>query len=423
MEAPGAAPGDQHGAVLLSNLLPAIVAILSFALPAQSVAAKDEEGAGQADVSGRAEAGPEHSRRTAIDQVAVAVLEPEAPAATTEARRDKPLPWARLTGGASVTLNLGVDTNARRVIGETAVTDTFAGLSARAKGGVHLGQNHLFHGRYDIGLKKFINLDAEDLMVQRLRRGYAAHLSAWRFDTEAEAKLRSSRNGLRDYLDVSALFSARRQIGRDVSLRGEMGARRFSYPHADDYGFWAGELSLWGTWQPHRRVQLTLGVRGALPDYDGEARLSDASHGDERRRDHLLSVRLQAAYRGPVVVQAGYLWIGNWSNSFGESFQRHRLFAAMTARLPWSIFVGLHLAWQSVHYPDGLFLSDDLIDLLLYDDESLSNSTLKLSRPIGRHLEIELKYSLSYGELPRRDDDTSLSYLRQVATIGVVGRI
>ena len=198
-------------------------------------------------------------------------------------------------------------------------------------------------------------------------------------------------------------------------------ARR--YPHEDDYGFLSGELSLWGTWQPHRRVLLTLGVRGVLPDYDGDARLADASLGDERRRDHLLSVRLQAAYRGPVAVQAGYLWVGNWSNSFGESFQRHRLFAAMTARLPWSIFVGLHLAWQSVHYPDGLFLSDDLIDLLLYDDESLSNSTLKLARPIGRHLEIELKYSLSYGELPRRDDDTSLSYLRQVATIGIVGRI
>ena len=327
----------------------------------------------------------------------------------------------RVSGEATVTVSGGVDTNARRVIGETAVTDAFAGLSGMARGNLFLGRHQLLQGRYDIGLKKFYDLDAEDLIVQRLSLGYAARAGAWTFEADAKGKLRSSRNGLRDYLDLEGELSARRRLGSRFSLKGELGVRHFRYPHEDDYGFWAGQLGLWGFWQVHRRVQLALGVRGALPTYEGMARAPDATYGTDARRDRLVSVQLQASYRGPVALQAGYLWVGSWSNSFGESFQRQRLFAAMTARLPWSIFVGLHLAWQSLHYPDGLFLSDDLIDLLLYDDESQSSSTLKVARPLSRFFEIELKYTLSWVDLPRRDDDTSLSYLRQVATLGFVG--
>lgn len=412
----------------MPTLFPALFALVTLATPVEGEIARDGSTARQG--------GQPATVERLSDELDAATGEapgspgPAAATATTPSTTPAPppgggvgrAPLARVKGEASVTLNAGLDTNARRVIGETAVTDAFAGLAAKAKGDLFLGRRHLLHGRYDIGLKKFINLDAEDLMVQRLNLGYAAHIPAWTFEADANGKLRSSRNGLRDYLDLFGLVSARRQIGRKVAIKGELGLRQFSYPHEDDYGYWSTEIGLWGFWQIHRRINLALGVRGVLPNYEGDARAPDATYGTQARRDKLLSVRLQASYRGPVAVQAGYLWVGNWSNSFGESFQRHRVFAAMTARLPWSIFVGLHLAWQALHYPDGLFLSDDLIDLLLYDDESQSSSTLKLARPLSEHLEIELKYSLSWVALPRRDDDSSLSYFRQVATIGLVGR-
>jgi hypothetical protein len=330
----------------------------------------------------------------------------------------------RANGEATITFNAGVDTNARRVIGEEAVSDAFAGLAGTARGELSLDDRHRLHGRYDLGLKKFFNLDAEDLMVQQLALGYVASTASnWTFEASANAKLRFSRNGLRDYLDLSGDLSARWRIARGLALKGELGVRHFSYPHEEDYGFWGLRGGLWGLWQVHRRLQLALGVRGALPTYEGFARASDEMPGSVVRRDRLLSLQLQASYRHQrAAFQGGYLWVGNWSNSLGESFQRHRVFVAMTTRLPWSVFVGLHLAWQTLHYPDGLYLSDDLIDLLLYDDESQSSSTLKLARPLTEHIEIELKYSLSWMELPRRDDDTSLSYLRQVGTISLVGR-
>lgn len=416
----------------MPNLIPALAVLVALAMPAGREAALGElpptADRPQEEADSAAETALEAPSSSAVpsgDPPAMPASDKSgghAPPTQISGQGERRPSVVRVSGEASLALNGGLDTNARRVIGETAVTDAFAGLAAKAKGNLFLGRRHLLHGRYDLGLKKFINLDAEDLMVQRLNLGYAAHLPAWDFEVDAHGKLRSSRNGLRDYLDLSGLFSARRQIGRKVALRGEFGLRHFSYPHEDDYGFWSAEVGLWGFWQLHRRLHLALGVRGVLPNYEGEARAPDATYGTQMRRDKLLSVQLQASYRGPVAVQAGYLWVGNWSNSFGESFQRHRVFAAMTARLPWSIFVGLHLAWQALHYPDGLFLSDDLIDLLLYDDESQSNSTLKLARPLSKHLEIELKYSLSWVALPRRDDDTSLSYLRQVATLGLVGR-
>ena len=328
------------------------------------------------------------------------------------------------SGDASVELRGGFDTNARRVIGETSVTDAFAALNAMARGSLLLGDAHLLSGRYDLGLKKFYDMAPEDLIVQQLALGYAPRVGAWSFSVDARVKIRSSRNGLRDYLDIHGDVAAVRQLPCGWSLRLEAGGRNFRYPLQEEYGFADGHAALWGLWQIRRSMRLALGIQGTMPYYLGDARLPDASYDTGRRRhDKTLAVQLKFSWRGPVALQAGYLWVGNWSNAFGESFQRHRIFGAVTARLPWSVFAGIHVAWQTLHYPDGLFLSDELIDLMLYDDESQSSSTLKLSRPIIQgHLDVELRYKLAWVDLPRRYGDASLSYLRQVGTLGLAGR-
>lgn len=327
------------------------------------------------------------------------------------------------TGDATVALLTGLDTNARRVIGEQEVTDAFASLSGQARGALLIGSSHYLHGRYDIGLKKFFDLDSEDLIVQRLEVGYSPSFGRWTISLDGRGKLRNSRDGVRDYRDLDAELSARRTLPRGFSLRAEGGFRDFNYPHQEAYGFKSVYAGLGGSWRIHRTVVASLDVSGALPEYEGHARASDASYDDERyRNDKSLSVQAKVAWRGPVALQVGYLWVGNWSNSYGESFQRHRVFLGCAARLPWSVFLGVHLAWQTLHYPDGLFLSDDLVDLMLYDDESQSSSTLKLSRPLNQYLELELKYKLSWVDLPRRYDDASLNYVRHVGTLGLVGR-
>ncbi len=332
-------------------------------------------------------------------------------------------------GDATVALLGGFDTNARRVIGETSVTDAFASLNAMARGSLLIGESHLLSGRYDLGLKKFYDMAPEDLIVQQLALSYAPSIGAWSFAVDTRGKLRISRNGIRDYLDLHGDVAAIRSLPGGWSLRLEAGVRNFRYPRQPAYGFIDGHVSLFGSWKITRAVRLTLGLQGFLPYYEGNARLPDATYDTERRRhDKTLAAQLKISWRHSwsqtaIALQAGYLWVGNWSNSFGESFGRHRIFGAVAARLPWSIFVGLHVAWQTIHYPDGLFLSDELIDLMLYDDESQSSSMLKLSRPIIQdHLDVELRYKLSWVDLPRRYDDTSLNYLRQVGTIGLAGR-
>ena len=59
---------------------------------------------------------------------------------------------------------------------------------------------------------------------------------------------------------------------------------------------------------------------------------------------------------------------------------------------------------------------------MLYDDEAQSSSTLKISKPINRYLEIELKYKLSWADLPRRFGDSSLTYFRQLAMMGITAK-
>jgi hypothetical protein len=329
---------------------------------------------------------------------------------------------AKVEGGLSGSLSPGVDTNPRRVVGQSSEIDGFLAATGNAFGRLTLDGIHVLGARYDLGLKKFWTQDSEDLIVQQLDLDYLARLGALALGVDASGKLRLSRGGTRDYSDMSGEGFADWSLSRTLAARLTLGARYFDYPPDNAYSSFGPKAGLSVRVQPVRALGFAVGLIGARPVYEGMARNPDGELTDVGRCDRQLAAQLQASWRGPLVVQATYLWSGVWSNSFGESSQRHRIAAALTARLPGSIFASLHAAWQRIHYPDGLFLSKELLDLMLYDDESQSSVAVKLARPLSRAIDAELKYAVYWIELPNQGDEPSLSYLRQMAAVGISAR-
>jgi hypothetical protein len=96
---------------------------------------------------------------------------------------------------------------------------------------------------------------------------------------------------------------------------------------------------------------------------------------------------------------------------------RHRLSGSAGLRLPWSVTVLAQGALGLSRYPDGIYLSPDII--LVEEDEGQNSLSIKMARPMGEHLDVELSYGLYGTSLPRNH----LSYFRQVVGVGVTWRL
>ncbi len=287
-------------------------------------------------------------------------------------------------------------------------------------GRLALGEQQALWGRLELGAKKFLAVVDEDALAERLELEYSARLGGLSLGAAAFAKLRESRGRARDDRDFDAGAYAEQALGRGLSLRLSAGVRRYLYVPDSGYDALGPRAEIAGRWSPSRGHLFVASASASLPEYGAQARLSQTAPSGERRRDRVLGGQVGYAYRGPVALQASYSIYEDQSNSFGESNLRQRFFAAASGRLPLTMVGSIQAAWEFIRYPDGIFLSQDL---LLQDDESQSFVAAKLALPLSDHADLELRWALYWITLPARDAQSpSLSYWRQTGGIGVSAR-
>jgi hypothetical protein len=136
-----------------------------------------------------------------------------------------------------------------------------------------------------------------------------------------------------------------------------------------------------------------------------------------RRKDGALSAGAGYTYRGAWAAGLTYTFQEVSSNSFGETVLRHRLSGSAGLRLPWSVMLLAQGTLGLTRYPDGIFLSPEII--LVEEDEGQNSLSLKLARPVSEHVDVELSYALYSTSLPRN----GLSYFRQVLGVGLTWRL
>ena len=133
----------------------------------------------------------------------------------------------------------------------------------------------------------------------------------------------------------------------------------------------------------------------------------------------MLAVGAGYTYRGPFHLTASYSYVDSSSNSYAETYRRHRFAATLGLQLPFELTLLLSGAFQFAEYPEGLRLTNDQpggADLNVEGDENANQATAKLVHPLGKHFDIDLRYAIFFNKL------AGYTYLRMVGSLGVSWR-
>lgn len=349
----------------------------------------------------------------ALLQTAVAALVVVAPTARAE---------ARLAGSARLWTGAGFDSNAVRdftrpsALGTTKA-DAYLFALGEAEGVARVGPVRLLGG-WDLTGRKYLGVSdprtlAED-SVWLAMQGEATVGFLERFAVGVAGRLRDRHGGGRDYTDASGEVVVDFADG-GASVRARVGARRFRFWPRFVYSFFGPEFGLEARYRFDRRHSVWLGGSYAPRTYNSLTNEDPAFPGAPMatRADSFVVAQVGYSYRGPFQVSASYAYVDQTSNSWGETWRRHRLQATAGFRLPWDFTLLASLALQLSSFPDGVFLSADL--QVVNDDETGSSLQVKLVRPLLPWLELDLRYSAFVNYFPQND----FFYLRQLVSLGV----
>lgn len=324
-------------------------------------------------------------------------------------------------GALRLTSRLMVDSNAPRDFHSpqtpAPLPDLALSLLAAGEGRI-TGESLQLVGRYELGGRKYVRYPSEDVLVQAGAVEGSMALGT-QLGVGVEGRGKDRRGGSRDYSDLGA--NAFLEFVPDVrlALRIRAGAHRFVYRPDATANFGGSEVGFLGRYRFDRRHSVSLFGEYGARRYGVQARPPEEREGLSlgRRQDGALSAGASYTYRGPVALGLTYTFQEISSNSFGETVLRHRLSGSAGLRLPWGVTLLAQGGLGLSRYPDGIFLSPEII--LVEEDEGQNSLSLKLARPMNKHVDVELSYALYGTRLPRN----GLSYLRQVAGVGITWRM
>ncbi|QRK13038.1 hypothetical protein JQX13_25240 [Archangium violaceum] len=327
---------------------------------------------------------------------------------------------ADVEGKLRVTGRMMLDGNAPRDFtkGHTraSTSDLVFGLLAAAEGRYTEDRWQLV-GRYDGGGRKYLGFSNEDVLVQAAAlEGSLALGSSLGVGVEGRAKDR--RGGSRAYTDLAASAFVEYAPDTRLSLRLRAGAHRFLYHRDFSASFGGPEVGFLARYRLVRRHALTVSGEYGSRRYHSSVRYPPGTTPEwtGRREDGALMASVGYSYKGPLALGLSYSYQETSSNSFGESVQRHRLSGTAGVRLPWKLTLMAQGSLGLNRYPDGVYLSPEII--LLEDDEAQNTLSLKLARPLSTRVDLEFSYAMYGTRLPRND----LFYFRQVAGVGLTWR-
>lgn len=283
--------------------------------------------------------------------------------------------------------------------------------------GRYAAESWLLSGRYDGGVRKYLRFPTEDALVQALAlEGSLALSPEWVLGVQARGKDR--RGPRRPYSDLAADLFAEYSPQPRWLLRARGSLHRFVYWPSAEATFGGPEAGATVRYRLDSRHSLALsGEYGARLFSVPRRPRPEQPAPSGRRVDQVLSASASWSWRGPLALAATYAFQHQGSNSYGETVLRHRLTASAGLRLPWQLFLLAQGSLGLFRYPDGVYLSGDL--LLLEDDEAQNSLSLRLARPVEGHLDLELTWAVYATQLP---GSSGLSYLRQVGGVGLTWR-
>lgn len=320
---------------------------------------------------------------------------------------------ARVTAGAQVDSNPTRDTlpNPAPDIGITALGTV--GVEHRAN---RLGVK----ARYDLGGQQFLFDRSVQTLVQSLEASVAFEIVP-ALSVTADGSAKDRRGADHPYSDLNGGVRLSLDLDPHGSVFVRAGAERFIFredpPAGFQFSFATIDVSGGAQYRFDRHHLLRFQLGYEPRRYNSRAMSGPTtSVPNQGRRDSVLAAVAAYSYRGPFQLTLSYGYDGEDSNSFGESVYRHRVTLLLGVHLPWSVTLLGQANYQNASYPGDVYLSDQVS--LLQDDETTNSVSAKVSRPLSRRLDLELRGAFYDAALPRN----RLHYQRWVAGAGLTFR-
>ena len=245
--------------------------------------------------------------------------------------------------------------------------------------------------------------------------------------------------GARTFRNLGADLVINAHDGEDYRLNLAFGPRQFIYkpPTMPEHLFdWSGvaanarlDLTLWQTSGNTRSLELasTLGFEDQT--YESRAFVNACAPSSApdpsctastnlERRDRAARAGVELTYVGSYIASLGYQLTVIDSNSFGQSFARHRVLASGTTSIGKN-FISLLAILQIDQYLDGLLVQADLVhqEFTNIEDENRSSAQLHIARKLDDEWSLEGRVAYWRNILGNTMD---LAFSRAVVYAGVV---
>ena len=108
------------------------------------------------------------------------------------------------------------------------------------------------------------------------------------------------------------------------------------------------------------------------------------------RHDRASRAGVELTYSGREILQIGYQFELIDSNSFGNSFARHRILASGTVGIG-KVYISLLAILQLDQYLDGLLVENNIVNqsFASVEDEDCSSAQLHVTRAVSKHWSVE----------------------------------
>lgn len=301
---------------------------------------------------------------------------------------------------------------------ESAVLAGLLRLTALGRIAYRVGDRHLLSAAYGGGGKVFLGDEARsaDELVQQAAAAWAVRVARTLISLEGTYYDAFQRESQRDFRTGGGQVRATFGLGA-LSLTGSAGYRGLEYKPFPDYSFHGPSLgvelsrafslgsgadvvdwNLLGSYTVAARQYrgLAQGTPEPCPGRPEDLcnRWAGTRHQD---LNHLL--RAEVNYLGNLDATLFYSLEANQSNSHGETFVRHAVGLAFTARLVWSIFATAKGVLQFSRFADPFVVSRISTETFIsIEDENRSRLAFQLARDVAPGLAVNLRYSLFVNE-------------------------
>ena len=319
--------------------------------------------------------------------------------------------------GAQLRLGLEVDDNPLRAPGQVQEqADAVARYFASLDGAYGLDASSTVVVQVRHGGKRFYQAQDADTLLTQASLSYQRHLpyglTWW---VSADAKDRTERVSFLDY-HSGGVASALAWRSAWAALEASAGWRYFAFKPNNATGTDGPLAALmlrapldqsWQLMASYTWLYRRFDVRQLVAEPEQSGVFTQT---DQLRRDHFHVMRLGASWRGPVVLDGGYVLSLNRSNSAGQALQRHSVELTMTAPLGWGLLGSAHAELLRTTYEDPFLIDANF----LIDEDNRNSVVLALARPLGERWDVEARYSVFTQEFGGASD-----YRRQTLMIAL----